>query len=73
MLFRKGDPTVRLITKILREEEAATAVEYAVMLALVLLVTFGAIGLVGAQAGGLWGGIESDLRDVGFFGPTEGS
>jgi len=45
---------------------AATAVEYAVMLALILMVTVGAIGLVGTQSGGLWGGIDADLDAVGF-------
>lgn len=59
---------MRLITRILREEEAATAVEYAVMLAMILLVVFGAIGMVGAQSGGMWGGIQSDLENVGFGG-----
>jgi len=58
---------INTITKLLREEEAATAVEYAVMLALILLACIGMIGLLGAQSGGMWGGIENDLRDVGFF------
>jgi len=56
------------ILRLLRDEQAATAVEYAVILALILISVIGAIGAVGAQAGGLWGGIEGDLRSVGFFG-----
>ena len=56
-----------LILKLLREEEAATSVEYAVVLALILMVTIGAIGALGAQSGGMWGGIESDLLENGFF------
>jgi len=55
------------ICSILRDEEAATTVEYSVMLALILMAVIGAIGMVGSQSGGMWGGIESDLRDVGFF------
>ena len=55
------------ICSILRDEEAATAVEYSVMLALILMAVIGAIGMVGSQSGGMWGGIESDLRDIGFF------
>ena len=57
---------MRLLLRLLCEEEAATAVEYAVLLALILVSIMGAIGSVGAQAGGLWGGIETDLRESGF-------
>ena len=58
---------MRPLLEILRNEEAATAVEYAVMLALILIAAIGAIGSFGAQTGGLWGGIEGDLDDVGFI------
>lgn len=54
------------VAHFLRNEEAATAVEYAVMLALVLGVVLGAIGTFGLRAGGLWGGIEGELQTVGF-------
>jgi pilus assembly protein Flp/PilA len=49
-----------------RQEDAATAVEYAVMLALILIAVIGAIGSVGAQTGGMWGDIDTDLTNVGF-------
>jgi pilus assembly protein Flp/PilA len=49
-----------------RQEEAATAVEYAVMLALILIAVIGAIGSVGAQTGGMWGDIDNELTTVGF-------
>ena len=55
------------INRILRDEEAATAVEYAVMLAMILLAVMGAVGTVGSQASGWWGGIESDLQAAGFI------
>jgi pilus assembly protein Flp/PilA len=51
---------------LLWQEEAATAVEYAVMLALILIAVIGAIGSVGAQTGGMWGNIDGDLQNVGF-------
>jgi len=51
---------------LLRDDEAATAVEYAVMLALILGAIFASIGVVGAQTGGMWGGIGSDLDAHGF-------
>ena len=58
---------MRLVIDILRGEEAATAVEYAVMLMMILMAVLGSIGMVGEQAGGMWGGIEGDLADVGFI------
>jgi len=57
---------MRMLADIIRNEEGATAVEYAVMLTLVLLAIVGAIGTLGAETGGMWGGIEGDLEEVGF-------
>lgn len=51
----------------LRDEEATTAVEYAVMLAMILVTTIGAIGTVGAETGGMWSGIVAQLQAAGFF------
>jgi Flp pilus assembly pilin Flp len=50
----------------LHEEEAATAVEYAVMLALIIVAIIGSIGSVAARAGGMWAGILAALRAIGF-------
>lgn len=58
---------MRFLVKIVREEEAATAVEYAVMLAMVLLAIVGVIGSLGSETGGMWGGIQADLGEVGFI------
>ena len=54
------------LIRLLRGEDAATAVEYAVMLALILLAILASIGVVGSQTGGMWGGIEADLYAQGF-------
>lgn len=54
--------------RFLRDSEAATAVEYAVMLALILIAVMSAIGAVGGQAGGWWGGIKNNLTSAGFGG-----
>ena len=56
---------MRLVTRFFAEEDAATAVEYAVMLALLLLSAFAAIGAVGTETSGLWNTIESDLTTAG--------
>ena len=56
----------RTLKQFVREEQAATAVEYAVMLALILIAVMGAIGAVAQQAGGMWGNIQSELDSHGF-------
>ena len=57
---------MRRLLHFLREDEAATAVEYAVMLALILISVIGAIGTVGAQSGGMWGNIRGQLDATPF-------
>jgi len=57
---------MRLFLDFLFREEAATAVEYAVMLALIIISLIGAISAVGTETGGMWGGVQSDLDSVGF-------
>jgi len=59
---------MNMLLKFLREEEAATAVEYAVMLALILVTIIGAISAVGGESGGMWGGIDSDMKAAGLGG-----
>jgi Flp pilus assembly pilin Flp len=36
-------------------------VEYAVMLALILIIMIGAITSTGGEAGGMWSGVSSDI------------
>jgi pilus assembly protein Flp/PilA len=45
----------------LTEEDGPTAVEYAVMMALIIVVCLVAIGSVGSNASSLWGSNESNL------------
>ena len=52
---------MRNIARFFRDEEAATAVEYAVMLAMILLAVLSAVGAVGSKTGGLWGGIVNSV------------
>ena len=58
---------MRTIVELLENEEAVTSVEYAVVLGMILMAVFGAIGSLGDQAGGMWGGIQNNLKDVGFI------
>lgn len=55
-----------LAVKTFWDEDGTAAVEYCVMLALILMAIFGAIGMVGGQTGGLWGTIYSKLHEYGF-------
>ena len=61
-----GRSLVSLLTKLLREEDGPTAVEYAVMLALIIVVVIGGILQVSNQAGGMYAGINGDLGAAGF-------
>lgn len=52
---------MRRLFRLFRETEAATSVEYSVMLALILMAVLAAVGTVGVQSGGLWGGVVNSL------------
>ncbi|MGC4001921.1 MAG: Flp family type IVb pilin [Pirellulales bacterium] len=54
------------IKKFLRDDDGTTSVEYAVMLAMILIAVIAAIGTVGTQTGGMWGKNQSQLQDAGF-------
>ncbi len=55
-----------LVPRILRDEEGATSVEYAVMLGLILAAIVASIGSVGSTTGGMWSSNVSSLQGVGF-------
>ncbi len=57
---------MRPLIEILRNEDGTTAVEYAVMLAMILMAVISAIGSLGSETGGMWGSINGNLEDVGF-------
>ena len=59
---------IQILKTFLTDDEGATVVEYAVLLALILMGVIGAIGTVGAETGGLWGDIDSELADTNFGG-----
>jgi pilus assembly protein Flp/PilA len=54
------------LRRLIRREEAATSVEYAVLLALILLVCIGAIGVFGTQTNQLFTNNNNSLRAVNF-------
>ena len=57
---------MRSFMRFLHDEEGTTAVEYSVMLAMILMGAIAAIGALGSQSGGMWGGIQGNLSSHGF-------
>ncbi len=64
---------LRPILRFVCDESGPTAVEYAVLLAMIMLSILGVIGVVGNQAGGMWGDIQTDLDSHGFGAPPPGN
>jgi pilus assembly protein Flp/PilA len=57
---------MRWMHHFMASEDGPTAVEYAVLLALILMAVIGAIGAVGAQTGGMWGNIDNGMQAAGL-------
>jgi pilus assembly protein Flp/PilA len=57
---------MRLVLSFLCDEQGPAAVEYAVMLALILAVIIGSIVTVGQGTGGMWSANGSAMQAVGF-------
>ena len=53
--------SVRLLLDFLRGEDGPTAVEYAVMLALIIVVCIAAIGLLGSNANNTFTGVGNAI------------
>jgi Flp pilus assembly pilin Flp len=54
-------------TRFLAEDAAVTSVEYAVILTLILMVLITAVAALGSGTGGMWGGIQTSLKNIGFI------
>ena len=53
-----------LKSKIIWDESGPTAVEYAVMLAMILIAVIASIGSVGVGTGGLWSNNSTQLNNM---------
>ena len=58
------------ICRLLRDEDGPTAVEYAVLLALILVAIMAGIGALGSQTGGMWSNNEQQLINAGLGGSS---
>lgn len=54
---------IRTAKEFLRSEDGPTATEYAVMLALIIIVALGAITLLGSKVNTIFTNVESGLPD----------
>lgn len=54
-------------SRFVRREDGATSVEYAVMLALIISVIFGTIGLLGLEIAGAWNASEGSITQAFDF------
>ena len=57
---------MKLMKKLWGADEGATAVEYAVVLALILMVVIAAVASVGVNANGMWNAVLTQLKTFGI-------
>ncbi len=57
---------IPLLRSFLSDDSGPTAVEYAVMLAAILLAVAGTVATIGSQNGGMWDDNNTKLEAVGF-------
>ena len=57
---------MRWILRFLHDDTAATAIEYCIVMTVILLSVIIAVAAVGAGTGGLWGGAQSHLNTTNF-------
>jgi pilus assembly protein Flp/PilA len=57
---------MQFIKNFILEEEGPTVVEYAVMLAAILMTILGTISLLGSASSGMWSNNNTELQNHGF-------
>ena len=53
------------IKSFLRNDDGPTAVEYAVMLAMILMIVIGTVRQIGSTSGGIWTDNNQKMEDAG--------
>ena len=57
--------TIQKFMRLLRRDESgATAIEYGLIAALIVIAMMGGLGALGGGAGGMWTGLDTDLANV---------
>jgi len=57
---------IPLFRSLFTDDDGPTAVEYAVMLAAILLAVIGTVGAIGSTSGGIWADNHQKMEDAGF-------
>ena len=55
---------MKFFNKLARDEQGATAIEYGLIAALIVIAMMGGLSAMGGGAGGMWSGTDSDLANV---------
>nr|WP_255554825.1 Flp family type IVb pilin [Sphingomicrobium sp. B8] len=48
----------------MRDEDGATAIEYGLIAALIVIAMMGGLSKLGGGANGMWGGLSNDVQNV---------
>lgn len=57
---------IQTIRSFLKNEDGPTAVEYAVMLAMILMMVIGTVRQIGSTSGGIWTDNNQKMEDAGM-------
>jgi pilus assembly protein Flp/PilA len=58
---------VKRLLQLVANDQGATAVEYAVILGLIVLVLLGSVALVGQKSHGIWSSVQTQLSETGVL------
>ena len=58
------DAIPNIFRTLLRDEDGATAIEYGLIAALIVIAMMGGLSKLGGGANGMWGGISNDVQNA---------
>lgn len=58
---------MKRLLQLVANDQGATAVEYAVILGLIVLVLLGSVALVGQKSHGIWSSVQTHLSEKGVL------
>lgn len=58
------DAIPKIFRTLLRDQNGATAIEYGLIAALIVIAMMGGLSKLGGGANGMWGALSNDVQDV---------